>query len=160
MRGGVYAFESMKMNRITTAVLAISALGGCMFTSPHHETLYDRLGERRGIEALVDTFAANCVSDTRINKYFFAVASNPEHLAMFKHNLADQICEAAGGPCVYKGRDMKTAHQGMGISDQDFNALVEDLVKALDKAEVLKADQETLLGILGPMRKEIVEKHS
>jgi len=57
-------------------------------------------------------------------------------LAKFKKNLVDQICEAAGGPCKYKGKSMKDAHKGMGISTADFNALVGDLVAALDKAGV------------------------
>ena len=58
----------------------------------------------------------------------------------------------------YTGRDMKTAHAGMGISNADFDALVEDLVKTLNTFKVAAADQKTLLGVLGPMRAQIVEK--
>jgi hemoglobin len=53
---------------------------------------------------------------------------------------------------------MKTAHQGMGVSDTDFNALVEDLVKALDKFKVGETEKSQLLGALGPMKPDIVEK--
>ena len=53
---------------------------------------------------------------------------------------------------------MKTAHAGMGITDADFNALVEDLTKSLNKFNVGKAEQDQLLGVLGPMRPLIVEK--
>jgi hemoglobin len=53
---------------------------------------------------------------------------------------------------------MKTAHAGMGVSTADFNALVEDLVKSLDKYKVKKKDKDTLLGVLGPMKSDIVEK--
>ena len=70
----------------------------------------------------------------------------------------DQICQGTGGPCKYKGKDMKAAHKGMGISGADFNALVEDLVAALDKFKVKEADKKALLGALGPMQKDIVEK--
>ena len=75
-----------------------------------------------------------------------------------KGNLVDQICQGTGGPCTYTGKDMKTAHKGMRISDADFNALVEDLVKTLNKFNVPAKEQGELLGILGPMKAQIVEK--
>jgi aryl-alcohol dehydrogenase-like predicted oxidoreductase len=52
--------------------------------------------------------------------------TDPARLGKFKANLVDQICEASEGPCTYEGLDMKTAHRGMGVSDADFDALVED----------------------------------
>jgi len=70
----------------------------------------------------------------------------------------DQICQASGDPCKYMGKDMKRAHMGMGISGADFDALVEDLVAALDKFKVGARDKEQLLGALGPMKGDIVEK--
>src|SRR5204863_322436 len=82
--------------------------------------------------AVVDEFVARVAADNRINHFFAATASNPPRLAAFKGKLVDQICQAAGGPCKYTGKDMKTAHQGMGITTADFNALVEDLVGAFD----------------------------
>jgi hemoglobin len=123
-----------------------------------HTTLYQRLGERKAIVAVVDDFVNNCAADKRINAFFAATAKDPARLAKFKANLVDQICEASGGPCKYSGKDMKTAHAGMGISNADFDALVEDLVKSLNKFNVAAADQKALLGILGPMKAQIVEK--
>ena len=107
---------------------------------------------------MVDDFVANCAADARINKFFTATAADKNRLAAFKNKLVDQICEAAGGPCKYTGRDMKTAHAGMGIGNADFNALVEDLTKSLNKFKVAKPEQDQLLGVLGPMRPQIVEK--
>ena len=122
------------------------------------KSLYDRLGGKSAIVAVVDDFVANCAADTRINKFFAATAADKNRLAAFKNTLVDQICEAAGGPCKYKGKDMKAAHAGMGISNADFNALVEDLTKALSTHKVGKAEQDQLLAVLGPMRSSIVEK--
>ena len=68
----------------------------------------------------------------------------------------EQICAGTGGPCTYTGRDMKSAHAGMGITDAQFNALVEDLVKSLDKFKVPEKEKGELLGILGPMKPSIV----
>lgn len=122
------------------------------------KTLYQRLGERKAIVAVVDDFVNNCATDKRINAFFAATAKDAARLAKFKGNLVDQICEASGGPCKYTGKDMKTAHAGMGISAADFDALVEDLVKTLNKFKIADADQKALLGVLGPMKAQIVEK--
>ena len=125
--------------------------------APKAKSLYDSLGGKTAITAVVDAFVANCAGDKRINVFFASVASDAKRLAKFKTNLVDQICEAAGGPCKYTGKAMKEAHAGMGVSSADFNALVEDLVAALDKFNVAEADKKTLLGVLGPMKADIVE---
>lgn len=143
------------LNLVAVALIVISTAG---LEAQAQKTLYQRLGERKAIVAVVDDFVANCAADARINKFFAATAKDPARLAAFKTNLVDQICEASGGPCKYKGKDMKTAHVGMGISNADFDALVEDLVKTLNKFKVAADDQKALLGVLGPMRGQIVEK--
>jgi truncated hemoglobin YjbI len=113
--------------------------------------LFDRLGGKDAIVAVVDDFVANVAADTRINK-FFAKTDIPN----LKKQLVDQICAATGGPCEYKGKDMKTAHKGMGVTEADFNALVEDLVKTLDKFKVGETEKGELLGALGGMKGDIV----
>lgn len=122
------------------------------------KSLYARLGGKKAITAVVDEFVNNVAADSRINKFFGDTASDPKRLAAFKGKLVDQICQASGGPCKYKGKDMKTAHAGMGLTEADFNALVEDLVKALDKFKVGETEKNELLGALGPMKGDIVEK--
>ena len=115
--------------------------------------LYDRLGGEASIKAVVDEFVANVGADTRINTYF----ANAD-LDRLKGHLVNQIGEASGGPQHYSGRDMKTTHAGMGIDEPAFNALVEDLVKALDKFAVPEQEKSELLAVLGPMKADIVEK--
>jgi hemoglobin len=122
------------------------------------KSLYDRLGGKTAITAVVDEFVSRVAADTRINGFFAQTAADPARLKKFKGNLVDQICQASGGPCKYMGKDMKTAHMGMGISTGDFNALVEDLVGALDKFKVGQHEKDQLLGALGPMKSDIVEK--
>jgi hemoglobin len=120
------------------------------------KSLYSRLGGKKAITAVVDEFVNNVAGDNRINKFFADTASDPKRLASFKGKLVDQICQASGGPCKYTGKDMKTAHKGMHISDADFTALVEDLVKALDKFKVGDKEKNELLGALGGMKGDIV----
>jgi hemoglobin len=149
----------MTDTRLATSVIVV-ALAGSAFALAQgtQKTLFDRLGGRAGITAVVDDFVANCAADTRINRFFAETAKDPKRMATFKMHLVDQLCEATGGPCKYTGKNMRDAHRGMGISNADFDALVEDLVKSLTKFKVSAADQKILLGVLGPMRADMVEK--
>jgi hemoglobin len=117
-------------------------------------SLYKRLGGREGIAIVVDDFTANMAGDPRVNARF--KDTKPEQLLKFKSNVADQICEATGGPCSYVGKDMKTAHKDMRITEEEWNATVENLVKALDKNNIPAQSKQELLGALGPMKKDIV----
>jgi hemoglobin len=150
------------MKRSVFGMLAIGALLVSVSSAPllgaKEKSLYDRLGGKKAITAVVDEFVGRVAGDKRINAYFAAAASDPARLGAFKAKLVDQICEASGGPCKYKGKDMKAAHMGMGISGADFDALVEDLVGALDKFHVGPHEKDQLLGALGPMKADIVEK--
>ena len=67
-------------------------------------------------------------------------------------NLVELICERSGGPCTYAGLDMSAAHEGMNIRNAEFDALVDDLAKSLDKFKVRTREKAELLGILGRMR--------
>lgn len=120
-------------------------------TTAPTKSLYDRLGGKDAITGVVDDFVANVAADQRINA-FFANADIPR----LKQMLVDQICEAAGGPCKYTGKSMKESHAGMNVKEEHFNALVEDLVKALDKYNVEEQEKNELLGVLGPMKADIV----
>jgi hemoglobin len=132
-------------------------LGAC--ASPGRETastpsLYKRLGGREGIATVVDDFVANMVADTRVSARFKNL--KPPQVLTLKTNLADQICEVSGGPCAYVGRDMKTVHAGMKVTEAEWNATVENLGKALDKNKVDARSRQDLLGALGPMKGDIV----
>lgn len=115
-------------------------------------SLYDRLGGKTAITAVVDEFVGNVAKDARINGRF-ATTDIPR----LKGHLVDQVCMATGGPCTYTGRDMKSTHAGMQITNAGFTALVEDLVAALDTFKVPETEQKELLGLLGPMKSDIVE---
>ncbi len=114
--------------------------------------LYERLGGEAAIGAVIDDFVGRAAADTRINKKF--AKSNIDRL---KVHLKQQVCAATGGPCKYTGENMKRSHTNMGVTEGEFGALVEDLVATLDKFKVPKAEKDELLGILGPLKDEIVE---
>jgi hemoglobin len=125
-------------------------------TTTAPKTLYDRLGGMPAITAVVEDFVGNCAGDARIKNFFVATAADPARLTTFKKLVAEQVCQGSGGPCKYSGKSMKETHLKMAIQDAHFTAVVEDLVKSLNKFKVAKADQDALLAILGPMKGDIV----
>jgi len=138
-------------------VLLAVNLGACASMgseAPSAPSLYKRLGGREGIAIVVGDFTTNMAGDSRVNARFKEM--KPPEVEKFKSNLSDQICDAAGGPCSYLGKDMKAAHEGMRITEAEWNATVENLVKALDKNNVEAKAKQELLGALEPMKKDIV----
>jgi hemoglobin len=131
------------------------ALGACATGGGAPDaSLYKRLGGRHGIAVVVDDFVANLAADSRVNARFKDLPAPA--VSRLKSNLSDQICEATGGPCSYVGRDMKTVHTGMKITDAEWNATVENLTKAMTKHNVGANDQRAVIGILAPMKQDIV----
>jgi hemoglobin len=134
-------------------IFAAATVGANAKPAGDTKSLYTRLGGKPAIRAVVNDFVGNVAADKRINK-FFAKTDIPN----LKRQLTNQICQGSGGPCKYTGRSMKDAHRGMGVSGGDFGALVEDLQKSLNKFKVPAREQGELLAILGPMKRDIVEK--
>jgi hemoglobin len=141
--------------RVALSVLTLAGLvAACenmQTASPAKPPLYERLGGKPAITAVVDDFVANVAADQRINHFFAHTDAT-----RLKFLLVEQICAGTGGPCTYEGRSMRDSHHGMGVTDADFNALVEDLVKTLNKFKVPQPEQQELLGVLGPMKGDIV----
>ena len=115
------------------------------------KSLFDRLGGKPAIEAVVEEFVGRTTTDPRIKHRFHNTDA-----AELERLLVEFVCKATGGPCEYTGRDMKTVHAGMDLVEEEFNALVEDLVGALDKLEVPEAEKGELLAALGPLKGEMV----
>jgi len=136
-------------------LLSCCALTGCSVTAPaqpaRDQSLYEQLGGKAGITAIVDDAIGNIAADPRINQRFRATGAN--HL---KTNLIDLLCQRAGGPCVYRGRNMADAHDGMHIRDDEFDALVDDIAKSLDKLKVPAAERSEALTILNQMKGAVV----
>jgi hemoglobin len=120
------------------------------------KSLYDRLGGYNAVAAVVDDFIGRLVADKRFTKFF--VGHSEDSLHKIRQHIVDQFCAAAGGPCLYTGRDMKTSHKGLGITGDDWEAAAKHLVESLDKFNVAKAEKDDLLAFVTGLRKDIVEK--
>jgi len=145
----------MRATTRTMAALAacIFLYGGAACAQQREASLYDRLGGQPAVVAVVDDFVGNVAADNRINGFFAQT-----DIGRLKRLLVEQICAGAGGPCTYTGRSMRASHAGMGVADVHFNALVEDLIRTLDKFKVPEREKNELLAILGPMKSDIVAR--
>lgn len=128
-----------------------SAEGGILPAAPGGPSLYERLGGLDAIRLVVDDFGARLAGDTSIAPLFRGV-----DLDNVKRLLVDQICEATGGPCVYRGRSMREAHQGLNITARQWDATIAHLVASMSRYNVPQREQQELLRALAPMRGDIV----
>ena len=119
------------------------------------KSLFDRLGAGDAINALTESWVARVGSDDRANGKFVRT-----DIARLKKEVADQLCEVTGGPCVYTGRSMRDTHAGMGTTAGEFDVVMQHLRAALDEFHVSKTDQDELVELLRPMRDDIVEVES
>jgi hemoglobin len=141
--------------RALAGLVLVSMLAGCAHRTAQpaaDATLYQRLGGHPGISAVVEDAIANVAADSRINQRFAST-----DLARLKRGLVEFLCDRSGGPCRYRGRNMADAHEGMKIRADEFDALVEDLVKSLDKHRVPAREKAELLALLGRMKNAIID---
>lgn len=128
-------------------------LGACTSQPPQDASLYLGLGERAGITRIVEGTLLNAVRNPRIARHFEGI-----DMERLRDKLVEQICVEAGGPCEYTGDSMEESHKGQHLTRSDFNALVEDLIDAMDAEGVPVRQQNRLLARLAPMRGQIIER--
>lgn len=133
--------------------LAFPATAASADAATGDSAVYQALGGQEGLKAIVGDFLNLVQADVRIKKQF--ADADMEHLAT---RLNEQLCELSGGPCHYGGKDMKTIHADLHITNAQFNALAEDLQAAMDKHNVPAREQNKLLAKLAPMQRSIVTK--
>lgn len=118
-------------------------------------SLYKRLGGYDAIAALTDDFIGRLATDPRLSKFFTGL--NDTSKARVRQHVVDLLCNATGGPCIYLGQDMKTAHKGLNITENDWTAAVEDLTASFDKFKVGKQERDDLVAKLASLKADIVQ---
>ena len=145
----------MKKSLISLAIAASTLLmAGSSFSQQMAEKtdqLYKAFGEKAGLVSLMDDFMIRLLADPRTGPHF-----RPANQQRVKEQLVDQFCELGGGPCVYKGADMKSAHANLDIKKSDFNALVEVLQVSMDAKGIPFRKQNEMLALLAPMNRDII----
>lgn len=135
------------------ALLLVLSLSACAQKPSKNDNLYQALGERPGITRIVEGMLLNIARDERIVERFRKI-----DIQRLRNKLIEQFCVEAGGPCTYTGDSMAESHKGQNVTRSDFNALVENLIAAMDDQRIAVPVQNRLISRLAPMRKEIIEQ--
>jgi hemoglobin len=144
------------------AVLAMAALGGLVpsaIAEPPQAaakapSLYSQLGGYDALAAVTDDFITRLATDPSLGKFF--VGLNDESKKRVRQHVIDFLCNATGGPCLYLGQDMKTAHKGLHITEAEWNTSAQHLVETLNKFKVPQAQQTAVLGAITALKGDIV----
>jgi len=119
-------------------------------------TLYQRLGGAKGIAALVDEIVEAHMNNPLVKARFLPYRDDPDHLASVKRHTCNFLGAGSGGPEQYSGRSMPEAHRGMNISEQEFIAVVDDILGALDKHKIDEQTRKDVLAIAYSLKDEII----
>ena len=143
----------MNKTLISLVLAAAGLLSASAFaqTAPQNDQLYQAFGEKAGLVTLMDDFMVRLLADPRTGPHF-----KPSNQQRVKEQLVDQLCQLSGGPCVYKGADMKSAHANLDIKKSDFNALVEVLQQSMDARGIPFRTQNQMLALLAPMHRDTI----
>lgn len=136
---------------VAPAVLAQGSGGG---TQAQSATLYQRLGGYDALAAVTDDFIGRLVTDPQLARFFTGLSTDSK--VRIRQHVVDFLCAATGGPCKYTGRDMKTAHTGLNITDSDWNVTVKDLTATLDKFKVPDKEKNEVLQAIAAQKGDIV----
>ena len=136
---------------ISASVVQAKAIGG-----QEKKSLYARLGGYDAIALVVDDFIHRLATDKRFERFFSGFSEDSQK--RLRQHILDQFCAATGGPCVYMGRDMKTTHAGLGITNADWDAAAKHLAASLDKFKVPEKEKGEILAFVTTLKNDIVEK--
>ena len=120
------------------------------------DSLYKRLGGYDAVAAVADDFIGRLATDKQLGKFLTGLSEDSKK--RLRQLLVDQLCAVTGGPCLYVGRDMKTSHKGLGISESDWDVAAKHLVATLNKFKVGKKEQDEVVAAVTSLKADIVEK--
>ena len=128
-------------------------------SSTSASTLYERLGGVYAIAAVVDDFIESLQLNETLNANpAIKAARTRVPAAGLKFHVTTLVCQATGGPCKYVGRDMKTSHARLNISEKEWQVMLAEFRKSLDKFKVPAAEQRELVEIVNGTKKDIVTR--
>jgi len=139
------------MYRYLLASFLVAMLGACQSLPEQDDSLYLALGGKAGISKIIDIFIYEIGQTEEVVHYF-----EDTDIDRFREKQVEHICVLAGGPCTYMGDEMRPVHEGMNISEAEFNAMTDAMIRALNVAKISIGDRNRLLAIIAPMRAEVI----
>jgi hemoglobin len=119
-------------------------------------SLYERLGGYDAIAAAVDDLLGRLVGDPQLGVYWRGHCM--DSMKRDRQLIVDFLCAATGGPVVYRGRDMKTSHEGLQISENDWKIFMGHTVATLDRFKVPEREKAEFLAAATSLKADIVER--
>lgn len=147
-------FQRAKFSGLVFSLLL--TLAGSVPGRAQEKSLYERVGGYNALAAVVDDFVGRLVADKQFEKFFTGHSTDSKK--RIRQHILDQFCAATGGPCVYTGREMKTSHAGLGITNADWDAAAKHLVASLDKFKVPEKEKREILTFVTSLKNDIVDK--
>lgn len=132
------------------------ALGMSASAYAAEKTLYEKLGGKQAIDAVVVELTNKMMKDPMLGKY--CKGMNKEKIEANRALVASFICKATGGPCEYKGRDMKTAHAGLNLGEKEWERFVKLTEDTLKQFKVSPEVRKEFLSAVAPLKDQIVSK--
>ncbi len=120
------------------------------------QSLYERLDGAGGIAKLVDDIVEAHLSNPAIKARFLPYLERPDVVAQVKQHMCDLLGAGSGGPEQYDGRDMRTTHTGMNISEREFVAAIDDILGVLEGHGAGQQEKDEVLAMLYSMKDEVV----
>ncbi|MCG3162092.1 MAG: hypothetical protein JMDDDDMK_03331 [Acidobacteria bacterium] len=143
-------------NRLTFLFAAMILLTASLTANAQQKSLYHRLGGYDALAAVTDDFIGRLAADKELGRFFTGASDDSKK--RIRQLVLDQLCQATGGPCVYIGRDMKTVHKGLKITEKDWDIAVRHLTATLDKFKAPSREKHEVLTAISSLKKDIVEQ--
>jgi len=141
----------MKHLHRTIGILLICLSATLGFAQAGENTLFDRLGGKPAITAVISQFVDYNNADKVISARW-----DPDNVETLKLYLTELVCNATGGDCIYTGQPMDVAHAGLNITEDEFSRVAANLIKALDKFNVPEKEKGELMAIVGSLKDQVV----
>ncbi|MCO8164548.1 group 1 truncated hemoglobin [Pseudomonas sp. 21LCFQ02] len=142
------------MKRLLSALLLVMLVGCAQQPQPaKDDSLYQDLGQRAGIQRIVEGMLLNVAKDKRIVERFRRV-----DIERLRDKLVEFLCMETGGPCTYTGDNLRESHKGQDLTRGNFNALVENLIKSMDEQNISVPVQNRLIARLAAMRDQVIHQ--
>jgi len=154
----LFSVRAVRALAVTAVAAVAMAVAGCAALRPltpaAAPSLYQRLGGYDAIAAVTDDFLGRALPDPRIAPFFKGL--EPKDLQRVRQHLVDQLCNATGGPCYYPGKDMKTAHQELEITNDVWNQFTGHLNETMTRFKIADRERNELVVIVGSLKSSIV----
>tara|TARA_R100000656_G_scaffold8470_1_gene9484 strand:+ start:239 stop:673 length:435 start_codon:yes stop_codon:yes gene_type:complete len=141
---------NLRIRKIFVGIVLCVCFSACANLSKQH-SLYDALGQYEGINKITHQLILNIAKDERVKHRYKGV-----NMSKFKKGMSDYVCAVVEGPCTYGGDDMKLVHAGYNYTNTEFNAIVDDLILAMEQCGIPVPTQNRLLAKLAPTYKDVV----